>query len=608
MTSASWTRDFRAPASAIWETLGDTARYNEAAGLPRQRIEEKPRDDGATDYHAHARMGPFRLHWLDIPCNWVAGKWFRHERRFLTGPLKIMTASFDIEATGNGCRGHYHVEAEPRGLVGRALLATGFFPATGKMFNRLASEAEQYALRQRTTPFSYTPPPMEPAARQRLDDAVTRLRDGPFAHGLAERLGTHVAESQEIDLWSIRPVALARKWDVPARHAIELCLDAVRVGLLRMRWDLLCPRCQVGKASSPSMDRLPAGAHCPSCNIDYTRDFTNNIELVFYPDAAIREVTSEEYCLFGPGGTPHIAAQLTVPPNASREEEAPLPAGAYRVRTLEPGGEDTLDLEAGDGIAVELSDDGVSASILPGAGRLVIYNHFPVERVFVLEEQAWRRDILTADRVITYQAFRDLFSGEILRPGDHIDIGNIVIMFTDLKGSTALYDRIGDPSAFALVREHFALLGSAVRDHDGCIVKTIGDAIMAAFTEPAAALRCAMDIHDSFAAYNAEHPEMDPMVLKIGLHSGRCISVTLNDQLDYYGSAANMAARLQGKSEGWDIVLSEEISADVAVQEILRNLDPVTEEAEMKGFSKPVPFVRIRPETLDRRRGGVSSS
>lgn len=603
MKSASWTRDFATPAAAIWEILGDTARYNEAAGLPRQEIVEHPQEDGSTQYHAHARMGPWRLHWLDIPCNWVAGRWFRHERRFFNGPLKSMTATFRLEPDGDRCRGHYEVEAEPRGLIGRALLATGFFPATGKMFNGLADDAEQYALKQRPTPFSYTPPPLEPAARKRLADAVERLKNGPFSHGLADRLGDHVSASQEIDLWSIRPVALARKWGVPARRAIELCLDAVRAGLLHMRWDLLCPRCQVGKTSSPSMDRLPSGAHCPSCNIDYTRDFTNNIELVFYPDSAIREVTSEEYCLFGPGGTPHIVAQLAVAAGASREEDAPLAAGAYRVRTLEPGGEQKLDIEDGDGIAVELSEDGVSATILPGAGKLMIYNHFPVDRVLVLEEMVWRRDILTADRVITYQAFRDLFSGEILRPGDHIDIGNMVIMFTDLKGSTALYDRVGDPSAFALVREHFALLGSAVRDHDGCIVKTIGDAIMAAFTEPAAALRCAMDIHDSFTAYNAEHPDNDPMILKIGLHAGRCISVTLNDQLDYYGSAANMAARLQGKSEGWDIVLSREIARDAAVSDILRDLDPVQEEAEMKGFSKPVPFFRIRPETLDARRG-----
>ena len=248
--------------------------------------------------------------------------------------------------------------------------------------------------------------------------------------------------------------------------------------------------------------------------------------------------------------------------------------------------------------------DGITVEVIPGGGNLAIFNHYPAGRVFVLEELVWRRDILTADRAITYQAFRDLFTGEILRPGDHIDIGNTVIMFTDLKGSTALYDRIGDPAAFSLVREHFSLLGGAVRDHEGAIVKTIGDAIMAVFAEPADALRCAIDIHDSFAAYNREQPGKDEMVLKIGIHAGRCISVTLNDQLDYYGSAANMAARLQAQSDGWDIVLSEAIAEDGEVRDMLASLDPASEEATMKGFTDPVPFYRIRPATLEALRQG----
>tara|TARA_R110000787_G_scaffold16622_15_gene50477 strand:+ start:16122 stop:17936 length:1815 start_codon:yes stop_codon:yes gene_type:complete len=603
MPSACWERDFDAPVTAIWETLGDTARYNEAAGLPRQKITEQPRPDGSTRYLAETRMGWITLKWDDIPCNWVAGKWFRHERQFLTGPLTSMTATLHLEPTDAGCHGRYEIEAEPRGLLGHLLLKTGFFPSTGKMFNRLASDAELFANRKRETPFEYQPPVMADKSKERLRDVVQTIKDGPFHHGLADKLARHITDSQEVDLWSVRPVALARKWGVHPRKVIELCFASVRAGLLHMRWDLLCPRCQVAKATSPSMDRLPSGAHCPSCNIDYTRDFTNNIELVFYPDSAIREVLFEEYCLFGPGGTPHIKAQLTVSSGTGREEAIALAPGSYRARTLEPGLEFDFDIEEGDGIAIELAEDDVAVDVIPGGGKLIIYNHFPVDRVFVLEEQVWRRDILTADRAITYQAFRDLFSRDILRPGDHIDIGNIVIMFTDLQGSTALYDRVGDPAAFALVREHFSLLGSSVRDHDGSIVKTIGDAIMGAFTEPADALRCAIDIHDSFAAYNSENPDKDPLVLKIGLHAGRCISVTLNDQLDYYGSAANMAARLQGKSEGWDIVLSKEIARDVAVREILSQLNPVEEEAEMKGFSKPVPFLRITPEDLNARRG-----
>ena len=126
MPSACWERDFDAPVTAIWETLGDTARYNEAAGLPRQKITEQPRPDGSTRYLAETRMGWITLKWDDIPCNWVAGKWFRHERQFLTGPLTSMTATLHLEPTDAGCHGRYEIEAEPRGLLGHLLLKTGF--------------------------------------------------------------------------------------------------------------------------------------------------------------------------------------------------------------------------------------------------------------------------------------------------------------------------------------------------------------------------------------------------------------------------------------------------------------------------------------------------
>ena len=138
-------------------------------------------------------------------------------------------------------------------------------------------------------------------------------------------------------------------------------------------------------------------------------------------------------------------------------------------------------------------------------------------------------------------------------------------MFTDLKGSTALYDRLGDPAAYALVREHYAVLGKAVRENDGAIVKTIGDAIMASFTTPSDALRWAVQMHDDVEAFNAVSGR-EPITIKLGLHVGRCIAVTLNNRLDYYGSAANKAARLEAQSGGGDIVMSAEFGGDPDAQ------------------------------------------
>ena len=71
LRSRTWNRRFASPPEAIWPLLADTARYNEAAGLPKHEIEERPRADGSVEYLGRARMGPFRLEWRDGPANWV---------------------------------------------------------------------------------------------------------------------------------------------------------------------------------------------------------------------------------------------------------------------------------------------------------------------------------------------------------------------------------------------------------------------------------------------------------------------------------------------------------------------------------------------------------
>ena len=155
------------------------------------------------------------------------------------------------------------------------------------------------------------------------------------------------------------------------------------------------------------------------------------------------------------------------------------------------------------------------------------------------------------------QAFRDLFADAVLRPGDQVAIRRVALLFTDIKGSSELYNRVGDARAYGWVREHYAVLTRAVRQHDGAIVKTIGDAVMAAFSDPADALAAAARDprrHRRASTAHAAGPEEGRFVVKLGLHCGPCIAVTLNDRLDYFGRTVNLAARLQGESRGGDIV------------------------------------------------------
>ena len=132
------------------------------------------------------------------------------------------------------------------------------------------------------------------------------------------------------------------------------------------------------------------------------------------------------------------------------------------------------------------------------------------------------------------------------------------LLFTDLKGSTVLYERLGDLRAYELVRQHFAVLRSIAAAAGGSIVKTIGDAVMASFADPLAAMHAVTRMHQAI-----EQLGEGELHLKIGVHSGSCIAVELNDRLDYFGRTVNIAARVQGHKDGFGFAVPGDGSADL---------------------------------------------
>ncbi len=192
------------------------------------------------------------------------------------------------------------------------------------------------------------------------------------------------------------------------------------------------------------------------------------------------------------------------------------------------------------------------------------------------------------------QSFRDLFSSEALRPGESISVERLTVLFTDLKGSTILYQTVGDAPAFRRVMDHFSLLRDGVARHQGGLVKTIGDAIMAVFADPLHAVEAAMDILQRINEYNIENPDA-LIVLKMGIHQGACIAVTLNERLDYFGSVVNLAARLEGQSQGGDVVISSAVATDPAVEVYLKQPEVKVDSfnATLKGFTESFALRRL---------------
>ena len=592
LVSRTYHFDFDHPVDKLWAVVSDTPRWGEASGFPKYQVSEQLQTDGTVKVFGKIKMAGMTISWEEPPVNWIAERWFEQQRIFIKGPMISMTTIATLEDKGPASALDLELIFETRNLVG-TILAKRLVSAFEDKVGALLANADHLIRAEQPDLFvsSYQP---SQSSLERAAKLCEKIDASPYGHGLATKLVDYINENQEVDLWAMRPIAIARRWNTKTRDAIELFLQAVRAGLLESRWDVLCPRCRVSKSTTSNMGELPQGVHCDSCNIDFQSDFASNVELSFSPSPSIRGVEYGYYCRSGPGVTPHIKGQCSLPPGASRSLPLALHAGDYRVRTLEAGDELELTWEQGRFPEIHVQDSVVKIAGDSPEGEIRMVNNGKLHRTIVIEEQSWLRDVLTAERATTMQAFRDLFSDQVLRPGDEVSIRNVTFAFTDLVGSSALFSRLGDAEAYHLVREHFSELSEIVRRNLGNIVKTAGDGIHAAFLAPDDALRASIEMQQAMPAFNQRF-DTDDVSIRVGLHNGSSISVTLNDRLDYYGEAVNLAARLEGLGVEGDITMSKTFASDPAVSAMLIDHELNEREEILKGFTEPVGIVQIRP-------------
>src|SRR6202030_1954928 len=153
----------------------------------------------------------------------------------------------------------------------------------------------------------------------------------------------------------------------------------------------------------------------------------------------------------------------------------------------------------------------------PGPLRLSLDNQAGVRTlptVFIAAEALHdligkRKPFLTAKRMLSNQTFRDVFKADNLNIDQRLKITSLTFLFTDLKGSTELYQRVGDLAAFDLVRAHFRELHEIVAAEAGAVVKTIGDAVMATFPTPDRAVAAALRMREAMRGLNEQRGRED---------------------------------------------------------------------------------------------------
>jgi class 3 adenylate cyclase len=174
--------------------------------------------------------------------------------------------------------------------------------------------------------------------------------------------------------------------------------------------------------------------------------------------------------------------------------------------------------------------------------------------------------------------------------GAQADSGGFrTILFTDVEGSTALTDRLGDSAARALLREHERMTREQLKAHGGAEVKTMGDGFMASFSSATKALECAVAIQRAFSEHNQSAGE--PINVRIGLNAGEPIAEDdPGGRGDLFGTAVNMAARIAAKAAGQEILASNVVRELVAGKGFLFN---DRGETELRGYEDPVHVFEV---------------
>ncbi len=398
-----------------------------------------------------------------------------------------------------------------------------------------------------------------------LDEKLSR-EAGNIDVNLRNSIKDFVQSGAKAELVAINPNRVANKFKEDNLKTLKAFLYLTKSGVFDMEWAVHCPHCNGIQQQATSLSGLQHEGRCGACVTNFEADFDKQTEIRFKINPAILDlgdVHPFDVNFFSHETEPGISIEIE--PKTEHFLELTVTPGIW---VLANASEKKLHImrvpeeSAGNQNKVEIlyskTTPEIENHLLKNKGllSLTIKNETDAEQVFLfskLKEPNWT----SAALVSTLQEFRDLFSKEMLSGNEAFSIKNLSFLFTDIKSSTELYEKLGDSKAFYLVKEHFKIMEEVVKKHNGGIVKTIGDAVMAVFSKPSSALSCSTDMIEAFDKFNSEGGTRDKIIIKVGIHSGPCIAVTLNERIDYFGTSVNVAARVQGLSDGRDVMLSD---------------------------------------------------
>lgn len=551
------------PIDRLWAVLSDTSRMNKAMGLPAW---EEAELNGSRVVRTKV-LGQ-QQEWVEAPWTWLINKEIRQARTYKKGLMYSQTGSFKIlsEKTSDGL---YKVQISFT-WFGNLFLKFVLGPLSAKF---LKKQMTAYVKTQEEIYFANTQAKINQLTPLRLlnqnDDAFIAkiLSDLKSNNPILKTILQYLVASDSLDIHKINPKKLSANTGLNLNLVVEHLTTLTQNGYLALTWDVVCPHCRGPQQEVTKLQLVNASSICLTCDLEFSAQSERSVEVSFKPQTKFRKVGSIVFCAAEPAKKTHILMNWAVEKEKKIHFKIDLTPGRYRIRTVK--GKKECDLVVGARISqpnvtidftqseIKIGGSGLASgldNIAKGEYEFTFTSQ--ADDFLVLESLAWTEDKYLAGEALSNSHIRTLLNDDLLKSGVKLDIGEQIILFTDIVGSTPLYRKLGDSKAFVAVQDHYLTIEKIIKLNQGVVVKFIGDAVMAAFTDAALAFKANNEIHLTFKTNYQKNNEA--LVLRTSFHIGQVLCVNMNVGLDYFGQTVNTAAKLQGWADGFETAVSEQ--------------------------------------------------
>lgn len=577
----TWKLELRSSPEALWPYVANTDRFNRAVGLSPVSFTDEPNSQGPGSLRTgEMRVMGMALRWREYPFEWIKDREHSVFRWYSSGPVSAVWNKVTLKPRPEGgCELQHDIWMTPRGVLGQV---AAFVEGTklGQSIEKFYRHLDDIIVAGgHVDPFE-PPHSPTPETRAAVERACAQLHADGFNPGVVEKLAMYLLTAPEGVLRTMRPFELADAWNLEREEVFNVMIHAAHVGLLEPAWDVVCPLCQLAHESVSELSQVKRMGTCKACAKSFERDLRESVELVFTPNANIRRVQNQTYCVGAPALRPHVLVQQVLDPGETRRVTVNVPRGVYRVAASSMTTPSEL-VASAVGFEEEVDATIESARVVArpaivqaGSVTFELHNETEREETIRIEVPGARVDGVSASTAMTHPKFKEIFTGQLLAHGELLPVSHLSFLFVEMRERTTLFEKLDDAAACGELSRLDEIVREAAEDHEGTLVPSSLDLLVVAFPSPVLALRAGLEVRKRVA----ESTFGAPVVM--AAHDGRCIALTRGGKAEFFGETLHRGQSLLEECEPGGFALSASFAADRLVAVILHDTKGVTTKVE----------------------------